>query len=345
MAETATDAADPDRQRPGRGVGTVGGRDGVLMAGDTGRALASAREAVARSERITETYFSSLSRLHLAAALNAAGDAAGARAELAAVQAGPGQRLLDLRGGLGWELLIRTQLALGDARGRRRLGGDRRGPCEATGLSQRTANAMCARAAVLLAARRLGRAPSACRRGDAARASAPAIRCSARARRALIGIALGRDGETKTAIAELEAAERTLFAARSAARRRRSRAGAAPTRPAATPAAAGGVRAAPAGRRAQRPRARGSDAGRRRASATATSPPRCSSARRRSRAISPASTTSSAIRSRTALAAIIAGERGGSPTAWRGRDPQAAVAGLAGQPAGDVLAAAVKAAW
>ena len=44
--------------------------------GDTGRALASAREAVARSESIPETYFSSLSRLHLAAALSAAGDAA-----------------------------------------------------------------------------------------------------------------------------------------------------------------------------------------------------------------------------------------------------------------------------
>src|SRR5207248_164172 len=51
------------------------------VAGDTARALASAREAAARADKMSETFFSSLSRLHLAAALNAAGDAAGARAE------------------------------------------------------------------------------------------------------------------------------------------------------------------------------------------------------------------------------------------------------------------------
>ena len=48
------------------------------------------------------------------AALNAAGDPAGARSELAEFEAGPGQRLLDLRGGNGWELLIRTLLSLGE---------------------------------------------------------------------------------------------------------------------------------------------------------------------------------------------------------------------------------------
>ena len=61
----------------------------MLLRGDTARALASAREALARSDRLTETFFSSLSRLHLAAALHAAGDPAGARVELAAFEAGP----------------------------------------------------------------------------------------------------------------------------------------------------------------------------------------------------------------------------------------------------------------
>jgi len=42
------------------------------VAGETDRALAGAREAVARCDRVAETFFSSLSRLHLAAALSAA---------------------------------------------------------------------------------------------------------------------------------------------------------------------------------------------------------------------------------------------------------------------------------
>src|SRR5262249_54287035 len=68
VAETATDAA------------VLTGNDQFAMwalwsdalacsaAEDTARALASAREAAARAERMTETFFSSLSRLHLAAA-------------------------------------------------------------------------------------------------------------------------------------------------------------------------------------------------------------------------------------------------------------------------------------
>ena len=78
VAETATDAA------------VLTGNDQFAIwalwadamvcscAGDTARALASAREAVARSERVPATFFSSLSRLHLAAALHAGGDVAGA---------------------------------------------------------------------------------------------------------------------------------------------------------------------------------------------------------------------------------------------------------------------------
>ena len=77
VADTATDAA----VLTGNDQFTVWAlwADAMVCscAGDTTRALASAREAVARSEHLTETFFSSLSRLHLAAALHAAGDAAG----------------------------------------------------------------------------------------------------------------------------------------------------------------------------------------------------------------------------------------------------------------------------
>ena len=182
------------------------------LAGETARALASAREAVARSEHVTETFFSSLSRLHLASALNAAGDPAGARAELAAVQTGPGERLLDLRSGNGWELLIRTLLSLGELDAASEAAATADARARTTLLPQRTATAMCARAAVMLA------------RGDAAAAietarealpladSAGNPLLGARAR-ALIGTALGRVGSTELAVVELEEAERTLYEA------------------------------------------------------------------------------------------------------------------------------------
>ena len=209
VAETATDAA------------VLTGNDQFAMwalwsdamacaaAGDTVRALASAREAAARAERMAETFFSSLSRLHLAAALNAAGDAAGARAELAAFEAGPDQRLLDLRGGLGWELLIQTQLSIGDWHGAVASARTAEERARSTALPQRTATAVCARATVLLA----GDDPP-----GAARAAREAIPLAdstgnpvlgARAR-ALLGAALGRLGELAPALAELEYAERTL---------------------------------------------------------------------------------------------------------------------------------------
>ena len=79
VAETATDAA----VLTGNDQFAVWAlwADAVVCscAGDTARALASAREAAARSERVDETFFSTLSRLYLAAALHAAGDPAGAR--------------------------------------------------------------------------------------------------------------------------------------------------------------------------------------------------------------------------------------------------------------------------
>ncbi len=180
-------------------------------AGDTVRALTSAREAVDRSERLTETFFSSLSRLHLAAALNAAGDPASARVELAAFEAGPDQRLLDVRGGYGWELLISTQLALGDLDAASRSAETAEARARTTSLPHRTATAVCARSAVLLARGEPNAAVDAAREAIPLAESAGNPLLGARVR-ALIGTALGRSGDPEQGIAELEYAERTLFA-------------------------------------------------------------------------------------------------------------------------------------
>ncbi len=178
---------------------------------ETDRALASAREAVTRSGRVAQTFFSSLSRLHLAAALSAAGDPAAARVELSAFEAGPDQRLLDLRGAHGWELLIQTQLALGDlaAAADSALAAETR--ARASALPQRIATAVCAHAAVLLAADDAAGAVGAAREALAQAGPAGNPVLTARAR-ALFGAALGRVGDRPGAIAELEQAERTLFA-------------------------------------------------------------------------------------------------------------------------------------
>ncbi|HET6870179.1 MAG TPA: LuxR C-terminal-related transcriptional regulator, partial [Solirubrobacteraceae bacterium] len=212
VAETATDAA------------VLTGNDQFAMwalwadamacsaAGDTARALSSAREAAARAESMAETFFSSLSRLHLAAALNGAGDPAGARVELTAFEAGPDQRLLDLRGGQGWELLIQTQLSLGDLDAAAESVKIAEARARSTALPQRTATAVCARAAVLLAGDDAVGAVAAAREAVPLADSTGNPLLGARAR-FLLGSALRRVGELKRAIRELEYAERTLFEA------------------------------------------------------------------------------------------------------------------------------------
>jgi ATP/maltotriose-dependent transcriptional regulator MalT len=212
VAETATDAA------------VLTGNDQFAIwalwadamvcscAGDTPRALASAREAVARSERAPATFFSSLSRLHLAAALHAAGDVAGARAQLAGLEVGRDQQLLDLRGGHGWELLISTQLGLGDLDGAAASANTAEARAKATSLPQRTATALCGKAAVLLARGDCAAAIEAAREAMPLAEAARNPLLGARAR-ALVGTALGRARDAPQAIAELEHAERTFVAA------------------------------------------------------------------------------------------------------------------------------------
>jgi ATP/maltotriose-dependent transcriptional regulator MalT len=211
VAETATDAAvlTGNDQFAVWALWT----DAVVCscAGDTTRALASAREALARSERVTETYFSSLSRLHLAGALHAAGDAAGARVELAGFEATADRRLLDLRGAHGWELLVRTQLALGDLDAAADSAATAEHRARETSLPQRTATALCARAAVLLAREDAAAAIDAAREAAGLAWSGGNPLLVARAR-ALIGVGLGRGADLERAIVELEAAERSFSA-------------------------------------------------------------------------------------------------------------------------------------
>ncbi len=211
VAETATDAA----VLTGNDQFAVWAlwSDAVVCAcaGDSTRALASSREALARSERVSETYFSILSRLHLAAALHAAGDAAGARVELAAFEAGGDRRLLDLRGAHGWELLVGTQLALGELDAAAETAAIAEQRARASSLPLRTATALCACAAVALARDDEAAAAHAAREARALAEDGGNQVLVARAR-ALIGAALSRGTDTERAIRELESAERTFVA-------------------------------------------------------------------------------------------------------------------------------------
>ncbi len=177
--------------------------------GDTARALASAREALARSAHVTETFFSSLSRLHLSAALLATGDAAAARSELSAFEAGSDQRLLDLRGGHGWELLIRIQLALGELTAAAASAETALARARATSLAQRTAAAVIAKATVLLA-REDADGARACAEEAIELADGAGNPVLAARARGVLGTALARSGEEQRGIVSLEASERVL---------------------------------------------------------------------------------------------------------------------------------------
>ena len=211
VAETATDAAVLTGNDQFAVWALWADANVCSCAGQPDRALASAREAAARCERMPETFFSSLSRLHLAAALHAAGDAAGARVELAAFEAGAARRLLDLRGGSGWDLLIRTQLALGEIDAAEDSVAAAEARAMVMSLPQQTAIAACGRAAVELAREDSGAAAKTANGAMALGESSGNPLVAARAR-ALLGTALGAAGESERAIAELDHAERTFSA-------------------------------------------------------------------------------------------------------------------------------------
>jgi DNA-binding CsgD family transcriptional regulator len=212
VAETATDAAVLTGNDQFAVWALWADAMACSAAGDTARALSSAREAAARAASMAETFFSSLSRLHLAAALNVTGDHAGARVELTAFEAGPDQRLLDLRGGQGWELLIQTQLSLGELDAAAESVQIAEARARSTSLPQRTATAVCGRAAVMLARDDAAGAVAAAREAVPLADATGNPLLGARAR-FLLGSALRRVGELDRAIPELEFAERTLFEA------------------------------------------------------------------------------------------------------------------------------------
>jgi DNA-binding NarL/FixJ family response regulator len=182
----------------------------AFWAGDGDRALTSARDMASRAERAHPFLWGSAT-VQLAGAEYAAGDAASAYTRLSALDAEPTRRALDRNAAHGWELLIRSQLALGRTDDAKTTVARASSRAEAAGLTQRIATMRCVEAAVLLAVREPDRASKlleeAVRLADAA--MNPLL--SARAR-ALAGIALIARADQARGIEELTHAERTLFA-------------------------------------------------------------------------------------------------------------------------------------
>jgi DNA-binding CsgD family transcriptional regulator len=182
----------------------------AFWAGDSERALASARDMAARSERV-HPFLSDRAIVQLAAAEYADGDPASASARLFTLDNEPTHHLLDRHAAHGWELLIRSQLALGEtdraydtvARAWRRA--------ESAGLAQQMATILCARGAVLLTRGELDLLDRTLSEEVSLADAANNPLLSARGH-ALAGLALTARDRPAPAIAELERAEETLFA-------------------------------------------------------------------------------------------------------------------------------------
>jgi len=182
----------------------------AFWAGDTSRALGSARDMEARSARAHPFLFGR-AMVQLAAAEYAGGDPGSAGARLSTLDNEPTRPLLDRHAAHGWELLIRSQLALGetDRAHDTALRASRR--AESAGLAQQLATILCARGAVLLARGDLDAIDRTLSEALALAEAAGNPLLGARAR-ALAGIALIAHGKPTPAIAELERAEETLLA-------------------------------------------------------------------------------------------------------------------------------------
>lgn len=181
----------------------------AFWAGDGDRALASAREMATRAER-AHPFLSGPAAVQLAGGAYACGDAASACATLAALDVEPTRRLLDRHAGHGWELLIRSQLALGHPAEAKQTTTRAARRAEAAGLPQQIATVRCAEAAVLLARGQPDRVAEVLAEAINLADAAHNPLLSARAH-ALSGIAFTARGDPARGIAELEHAERTLF--------------------------------------------------------------------------------------------------------------------------------------
>jgi DNA-binding NarL/FixJ family response regulator len=182
-----------------------------FWAGRHDHALASASEATTGADRTHPgTFLGSLARLHLGAALLAAGDPATAVTELAPLDDETARWVLDLYAAHGWDVLVRAQLAAGKieaASDAARRAGLRVDPAR---LPQHTAIIRCAGSSVSLA------------RGDVREAAAAAEDAVALADvsgnpltsgRCHIahGMALAAAGEVEPAIDQLRRAEEMLW--------------------------------------------------------------------------------------------------------------------------------------
>ena len=182
----------------------------AFWAGDSDRALASAREMATRAER-THPFLSGPAMVQLAGAEYAADDAASAYARLSTLDAEATRRALDRNAAHGWELLVRSQLALGRTGDAKKAVARALSRAEAAGLPQQIATVRCAEAVVLLASGDSDRASKLLEEAVTLADAAGNPLLSARGR-ALAAIALIASGDEARGIGELTYAERTLFA-------------------------------------------------------------------------------------------------------------------------------------
>ena len=154
-----------------------------------------------------DAVFPLIARVRLGAALFAGADASRAAEELTTLDTERDRWLLDLDWAHGWDTLIRARLALGELESAEAavvLAESR-----TAGLSQRTANLLCARAAVLLAGGDAETAAeTAAKAAELADSTGNALlagRC-----RVELGRALAAAGLREEAITELEEADRAL---------------------------------------------------------------------------------------------------------------------------------------
>ena len=178
----------------------------AFWAGDAERALASATQMIARSERSADRFLTPAARIQLGGALYLSGDPAAAVNELQAFDAEQGWDLLDLHAGHGWELLSRAQLALGQLDAAEAVSVRAAIRAETSGLPLRQATARLARGSVQLARGDTTTALDLAR--DAAEIAGRADNPLLGGRgRLLAGRALAAAGQRDAAVAELTSAE------------------------------------------------------------------------------------------------------------------------------------------
>jgi DNA-binding CsgD family transcriptional regulator len=182
----------------------------AFWAGDSDRALASARDMAACSER-AHPFLSGRAMVQLAAAEYADGDPGSASVRLSMLDNEATRPLLDHHAAHGWELLIRSQLALGETDRARDTVARASRRAESAGLAQQRATILCAHAVVHLARGELNALDRILSEAVSLADAAGNPLLSARAH-ALTGIALVARDKPAAGIAELERAEETLFA-------------------------------------------------------------------------------------------------------------------------------------